>query len=78
MTNIADTMSHMAENLHDTGMTDEMVERCLTMAGSKRYKELEKLLSEYRQTLLDNIHKYSDRIDCLDFFTYTLRKNGGI
>ena len=54
MTNIADTMSHMAENLHDTGMTDEMVERCLTMAGSKRYKEL---LSEYRQTLLDNIHK---------------------
>ena len=78
MANAADREAVMTENLHDMGLDDEMIEKCLRLVEEKRYAELEKLLKAYRQTLLESVHKYSDRIDCLDYFTYTLRKNGVI
>ena len=78
MANAADKTAVMIENLRDMGLDDEMTEKCLMLIGEKRYAELKKLLKTYRQSLLDSVHKYNDRIDCLDYFTYTLRKNGGI
>ena len=78
MPNAADTKAVMTENLRDMGLDDETPAKCLTLIKEKRYTELEKLLKVYRQTLLDSVHKYNDRIDCLDYFTYTLKKNGGI
>ena len=78
MANAADKTAVMIENLRDMGLDDEMTEKCLMLIGEKRYAELEKLLKAYRQTLLESVHKYNERIDCLDFLTYTLRKNGGI
>lgn len=78
MANAADSKAVMIENLRDMGLDDETTAKCLTLIEEKRYAELEKLLKAYRQTLLDSVHKYNDRIDCLDYFTYTMRKNGGI
>ena len=78
MANAADKTAVLTENLRDMGLDDETTAKCLMLIGEKRYAELEKLLKAYRQSLLDSVHKYYDRIDCLDFFTYTLRKNGGI
>ena len=78
MANAADTEAVMTENLRDMGMDEEMIGKCLRMVMEKRFGELEKLLKVYRQALLDSVHKYNDRIDCLDYFTYTLKKNGGI
>ncbi len=78
MANAADTKAVMTENLRDMGLDDETTAKCLMLIEKKRFAELEKLLKAYRQTLLDSVHKLSDRIDCLDYFTYTLRKNGGI
>ena len=78
MANAADKTAVMIENLRDMGLDDEMTEKCLMLIGERRYAELEKLLKAYRQSLLESVHKYNDRIDCLDFLTYTLRKNGGI
>ena len=77
MANAADTKGVMTENLRDMGLDDETTANCLRLIEEKRYAELDKLLRAYRQTLLDSVHKYNDRIDCLDYFTYTLRKNGG-
>ena len=78
MANAADKTAVMTENLHDMGLDDRMTAECLELVRQKRYAELERLLKSYRQTLLDSVHKYNDRIDCLDYFAYTLRKNGGI
>ncbi|MCR5020795.1 hypothetical protein [Ruminococcus sp.] len=78
MPNAADKTAVMTENLRDIGLNDEMTAKCLILIEEKRYKELEKLLKAYRKSLLESVHKYNDRIDCLDFLTYKLRKNGGI
>ena len=77
MVNAADKTAVMTENLHDMGLDDLMTAECLELVSQKRYAELERLLKSYRQTLLDSVHKYNDRIDCLDYFTYKL-KNGGM
>ncbi len=75
MANAADKTSVVIENLRDMGLDDEMTAKCLMLIEEKRYTELEKLMKTYRQSLLDSVHKYYDRIDCLDYFTYTLRKD---
>ena len=78
MANAADKTAVVIENLRDMGLDDETAAKCLMLIGEKRYAELEKLLKAYRQSLLDSVHNYNERIDCLDFLTYKLRKNGGI
>ena len=62
--------------LNDEGMLLRKRAEEIVMLADRA--ELEKLLKAYRQSLLESVHKYNDRIDCLDFLTYTLRKNGGI
>ena len=78
MPNAADRTAVMTENLRDMGLDDERIAKCLQMVESGQYQALDRFLKSYRQTLLDSVHKYNDRIDCLDFLAYTLRKNGGI
>ena len=78
MADAADITAVMTENLRDMGLDDEMTAKCLMLVRQKRYQELESLLKNYRHTLLESVHRYNDRIDCLDYFTYSLRKNGGI
>ena len=78
MANAADKTAVITENLRDMGLDDESIAKCLQMVKNGQYQALDRFLKSYRQTLLDSVHKYNDRIDCLDFLTYTLRKNGGI
>ena len=78
MANAADKTAVVTENLRDMGLDDESVAKCLQMVESGQYQALDCFLKSYRQTLLDSVHRYHYRIDCLDFFTYKLRKNGGI
>ena len=78
MPNAADSRAVLTENLRDMGLDSETVDLCLKLIAERRFAELEQLLKAHRQVLLDSVHTYSDRIDCLDYFTYTLRKNGGI
>ena len=78
MANAADKPAVLTENLRDMGLDEETTANCLILIGEKRYAELEKLLKAYRQSLLDSVHKYNNRRDCLDYYVYTLRKHGGI
>lgn len=73
MANAADTKTVMTENLRDMGLDDESIAKCLQMVENGQYHELHRFLKSYRQTLLDSVHKYNYRIDCLDYFTYKLR-----
>ena len=78
MANAADKTAVITENFRDMGLDDECIAKCLQMVNMGQYQALDSFLKRYRKTLLDSVHKYSDRIDCIDYFTYTLRKNGGI
>ena len=75
MANAADKMAVMTENLRDMGLDDESVAKCLQMFESGQYQALDCFLKSYRQTLLDSVHKYSDRIDCLDYFTHKMKRS---
>ncbi len=74
MANAADTKAVMTENLRDMGLDEDSISKCLTMIENGQYSALDRFLKRYRQTLLDSVHVYNDRIDCLDYFTYTLKK----
>ena len=78
MANAADKTAVLTENLRDMGLDDDSIAKCLQMVESEQYQALDRFLKSYRKTLLDSVHRYNERIDCLDYFTYTLRKNGGI
>ena len=78
MANAADKTAVLTENLKDMGLDDDSIAKCLQMVEKGQYQALDHFLKDYRKTLLDGVHRYNERIDCLDYFTYTLRKNGGI
>ena len=75
MANAADKKALLTENLKDIGLDKDAVDRCLEMIDDGKYDELKKYLENYRRELLDNVHRYNRRIDCLDYFTYTLKKS---
>lgn len=69
-----DKTAVITENLTDAGLDKKAVEECLEMLDKHEFSALQKFLSDYRKKLLDSIHEYNDQIDCLDYFTYTLKK----
>ena len=59
------------QNLIDAGCDDKFIkkyDRCCDKASC------EKLLSEHRKELLDDIHKKEQNIDCLDYLVYMMKK----
>ena len=78
MVNAADRIACIRENLLDAGLTDEYAEKCMRMLDEGDIPALERLLEQHRRELLDEVHKYTSQLDCLDYFTYTMKKNGGI
>ncbi len=70
-----DKITVMTENLTDAGLDRIEVEECLKMLDEHEFSSLQKFLSDYRKKLLDSVHEYNDQIDCLDYFTYTLKKS---
>ena len=78
MANAADRIACIRENLLDAGMTDECAEKCMRMLDEGDIPALERLLEQHRRELLDEVHKYTSQLDCLDYFTYNMKKNGGI
>lgn len=63
MTNAADKTVVMTENLRDMCLSNKSIAKCLQMVENEQLQALERFLKSYRQTLLDSVHKYNDRID---------------
>ncbi len=70
-----DRISVMTENLKDAGLAENEVAECLKMLDRREFSALRKFLFDYRRKLLDRVHEYNNQIDCLDYFTYTLKKS---
>ncbi len=69
-----DKTAVITENLADAGLDKKAIAECLEMLDKHEFSALQKFLSDYRKRLLDSVHAYNDQIDCLDYFTYTLKK----
>lgn len=70
-----DRIAVITENLTDAGLDKKGIAECLKMLEERRFTALEKFLISHRKKLLDSVHKYDKQIDCLDYFTYTLKKS---
>lgn len=70
-----DKTAVITENLKDAGLDRNAIAECLRMLDEHEFSALQKFLSDYRKKLLDSVHEYNDQIDCLDYFTYTLKKS---
>lgn len=70
-----DRIAVITDNLMDAGLDKNEIAECLAMLDKKDFPSLQKFLSDYRRKLLDRIHTYSNQIECLDYFTYTLKKS---
>ena len=73
MANAADKNELIKENLIDIGLDNNEISQCIRLLENGRSSALERVLAEYRKQLLDSLHQYERRIDCLDYFTYKLK-----
>lgn len=62
-------------NLNDAGMNESQIAECMILIEEKKYTALEKIIAKHRIRLLSAVHQYNNCIDCLDYFTYTLKHN---
>ena len=74
MANAADEKAVITENLTDIGLDSSSISRCIDMLEKGMYSDLERFLLIYRRDLLESVHEYNKRIDCLDYFTYKLKQ----
>ena len=70
-----DRIAVITENLTDAGLDGNGVTECLKMLDNNEVSALQKYLANYRKQLLDSVHNFNKQIDCLDYFTYTLKKS---
>ncbi len=70
-----DRIAVITENLTDAGLDKNGITKCLEMLDNKEFSALQKFLSGYRRKLIDSVHEYNKQIDCIDYFTYTLKKS---
>ena len=70
-----DRIAVITQNLVDAGLDENKIAECLEMLDNQNFSALQKFLYDYRRKLLDSIHEYNKQIDCLDYFTYTLKKS---
>lgn len=70
-----DRIAVITENLTDAGLDEKGIAECLQMLDNNEFAGLQKYLADYRRGLLDSVHAYNDRIECLDYFIYSLNKS---
>lgn len=60
-------------NLQDAGCDAATIERFFALRNAGNQRELSKLLSLHRASLLDQVHVGQRRIDCLDYLVYAIQ-----
>ena len=65
-------------NLMDAGYDEEDARECTLLLKENKISELLRKLSNYRAALLEQVHADERRLDCLDFFTYQIKRRRDI
>ena len=64
----------VAQNLLDAGCCAEDVDRLLRWLEDGRTSELLQALKCQRCRLIENLHKQQQKVDCLDYLIYQLKR----
>ena len=60
--------------LTDAGCSPELIRRFMKTWETGATRDCFRLLDSYRRTLLDDIHAQEEKLTCLDYLRYHLRK----
>lgn len=64
------------QNLKDAGCRDEIIDLCCQSLKNKDLLTMYQILQKHRQTLLNNLHIYQKKLDCLDYLLFQIEKSG--
>lgn len=64
----------VTEALADSGCSEKLIKEFMLLKKDGRPDEQLRLLFKQRRVLLDQIHLYQRRIDCLDYLIRKMRK----
>lgn len=64
----------LLRNLKDAGCNAEMIARFFELRNTGNRHEQLKLLFSHREDLLQKLHKSQNRLDCLDYLVYNIKK----
>lgn len=64
------------QNLKDAGCCDEIIDLCCQSLNNKDLLTMYQILQKHRQTLLNNLHIYQKKLDCLDYLLFQIEKSG--
>lgn len=65
----------LLRNLKDAGCNQDLIERFLELEEAGKKQEQLHLLFAYRADLLEKLHMSQNKLDCLDYLVYEIRKN---
>lgn len=74
MAEASDKQGMLLQNLKDAGCSQEMIQKCMEYVQEQEEGKLFKTLALHKQTLLDMVHICHEKIDCLDYLVYWLKK----
>ncbi len=66
--------TRLLRNLRDAGCEEAMIQKYLQLQEEGNRREQFRLLAQHRNSLLDQVHDSQNRIDCLDYLVYTMKK----
>lgn len=69
-----DKKEALIQNLQDAGCNQKIIDEFLDLLDKKQIDKIFILLSKYRSSLLESLHKNQKEIDILDYLIVDLKK----
>lgn len=69
-----DRKEALIQNLQDAGCNQKIIDEFLNLLDKKQIDKIFILLSKYRSSLLESLHKNQKEIDILDYLIVDLKK----
>ena len=64
----------LMQNLKDAGCPPELIDRFVICQDAGKTRDALRVLAAHRAVLLDEMHASQDKLDCLDYLIFQLRK----
>lgn len=68
------TEADIRQNLVDAGCPAALISEFMTYLETRAISDCSRMLDSYRRTLLDDIHTEEEKLTCLDYLRYQLKK----
>lgn len=67
----------LIQNLEDAGLKPADVKQCFELWKRGETNAVLRILGAHRRALLHDLHQQQKQIDCLDYLTHKMNKQGG-